>query len=167
VLRRLGLRVERGARHFAGAVCVFLGGCGQDLTPHHKGSSPTETFREESVSPQYSEHLLCTLRNETNQWQHMYRLSFDDLVGEFVGGQGGRISTLQSTAMQVSPSRVAMAFEAESSSLQDDLELRPFRVHLHRQTLVYQWFWVQADKAFIPAAPQLSGKCVLLDAESF
>jgi hypothetical protein len=97
----------------------------------------------------------------------MYRLSFDDLVGEFVGGQGGRISTLQSTAMQVSPSRVAMAFEAESSSLQDDLELRPFRVHLHRQTLVYQWFWVLADKASGPAAPLLSGKCVLLDAESF
>ena len=167
MLRRLGLRFGRGTRNFVGAVCVFLGGCGQDLTPGHKGSSPTETFRQESVSPQYSEHLLCTLRNETNQWQHMYRLSFDYLVGEFVGGQGGRISTLQSTAMQVSPSRVAMTFEAESSSLQDDLELRPFRVHLHRQTLVYQWFWVLADKASGPAATQLSGKCVLLDAESF
>lgn len=166
-MSRRGIRFQLGMFSCIGVVCVLLVGCGQGIAPEEDSARLVETFQEVLVPPRYSEHLSCTLRDKSNQWQHMYRLSLDDLVGEFVGGQGGRITTLQSTAMQVSPSCVAIAFEAESQPQQGDLEIRPFRVHIHRQTLVYQWFWVPADNASGAETPHLFGKCVLLDAGSF
>jgi hypothetical protein len=152
---------------FMAASCLFLTGCDYGDTSEGDDTRRTKTLREEVGPIHYSEHLSCTLRDEVIHWQHMYRLSLDGLVGEFVGGQGGSIKTLQSTEMQVSPSHVAITFAAESKPQQGELEIRPFRVHIHRRTLAYQWSWAPADKASEPAVPQFFGKCVLLDAESF
>ena len=148
-------------------LCVLLAGCGHDGTPEADSVPLRSTLAAEAAPPRYSEHLSCTLQSDRIRWQHLYRLSFDDLVAEFVGGQGGAIKTLQSTNMQVSPDLVAISFEIAPQADRDVSNIESFRVRIQRRTLAYQLFWTLGEQGFEANEPHLSGQCVLLDVEYF
>ncbi len=114
----------------------------------------------------YTEHLVCQLEEENPGWQHLYRLDLQRPGAEFVGGQGGRIATLQSHTMGVSADWVSMTFDPSSQSKDQSVGLKTFQVHIHRSTLVYRWFWGAGQSQQPPAGtPDMQGRCALLDAK--
>jgi len=152
---------------FLMALWSLLVGCGADETANRANTVRSETLPEDAIYPGYSEHLTCTLRDGSKPLQHLYRLNLASAMGEFVGGQGGGLVTLQSSQMQVFPDHVVISFEVEPTPFQEPRSVEPFWVYIHRQTLAYQLSLGSADWVNGTALATLSGKCALLDGENF
>lgn len=103
----------------------------------------------------YTEHLVCTVANEDERLQHMYRIDLESAQAEFVGGFGGRIISLESRQLLVAPGEVRIAFTIYSTQPRQE-----FEVIIQRQRLSYEVVGNQNQKQ-----ARLFGQCSVLDGQ--
>ena len=116
----------------------------------------TEAKNREPQPPRYTEHLVC-LVEDPERLQHMFRLDLATFRAEFVGGFGGRITSLTSNRLLITPSEVHINFVNES--------VRPsfsFEVRIERGQLGYKLVFEEEQKTGQPA---FNGRCTVLDGE--
>ena len=116
----------------------------------------TEAKNREPQPPRYTEHLVC-LVEDPERLQHMFRLDLATSRAEFVGGFGGRITSLTSNRLLITPSEVHINFVNES--------VRPslgFEVRIERGQLGYKLVFEEEQKTGQPA---FNGRCTVLDGE--
>lgn len=116
----------------------------------------TEAKNREPQPPRYTEHLVC-LVEDPERLQHMLRLDLDTARAEFVGGFGGRITSLNSNRMVITPSEVLINFVNESVQPSSGFEVR-----IERGQLSYELVFEEGQKT---GQPTLSGRCSVLDGE--
>ena len=116
----------------------------------------TDAKNREPQPPRYTEHLVC-LVEDPERLQHMLRLDLDTARAEFVGGFGGRITSLNSNRMVIAPSEVLINFVNESVQPSSGFEVR-----IERGQLSYELVFEEGQKT---GQPTLSGRCSVLDGE--
>lgn len=116
----------------------------------------TEAKNREPQPPRYTEHLVC-LVDDPERLQHMFRLDLATSRAEFVGGFGGRITSLNSNRMVITPSEVLINFVNESVQPSSGFEVR-----IERGQLSYELVFEEGQKT---GQPTLSGRCSVLDGE--
>ena len=126
-----------------GMLGLFLVGC-------------TEAKNREPQPPRYTEHLVC-LVDDPERLQHMFRLDLATARAEFVGGFGGRITSLNSNRMVITPSEVLINFVNESVQPSSGFEVR-----IERGQLNYELVFEGGQKT---GPPDFTGRCSVLDGE--
>ena len=116
----------------------------------------TDAKNREPQPPRYTEHLVC-LVEDPERLQHMLRLDLDTARAEFVGGFGGRITSLNSNRMVITPSEVLINFVNESVQPSSGFEVR-----IERGQLSYELVLEEGQKT---GQPTVSGRCSVLDGE--
>ena len=114
----------------------------------------SEAKNREPLPPRYTEHLVC-LVEDPERLQHMFRLDLATARAEFVGGFGGRIISLNSNRMLITPSEVLINFVNESVQPSSGFEVR-----IERGQLGYELVFEEGQKTGQPA---LTGRCSVLD----
>ena len=87
----------------------------------------------------------------------MFRLDLATARAEFVGGFGGRIISLNSNRMLITPSEVLINFVNESVQPSSGFEVR-----IERGQLGYELVFEEGQKT---GQPTLTGRCSVLDGE--
>ena len=116
----------------------------------------TEAKNHKPQPPRYTEHLVCLVEGG-ERLQHMYRLDLATARAEFVGGFGGRIISLDSNRLLITPSEVLINFVNESVQPSSRFEVR-----IERGQLSYELVFEEGQKTGQPA---LTGRCSVLDGE--
>ena len=116
----------------------------------------SEAKNREPQPPRYTEHLVCLVENP-ERLQHMFRLDLVTARAEFVGGFGGRITSLNSNRLVITPSEVLINFVNESVQPSSGFEVR-----IERGQLSYELVFEEGQKTGQPA---LTGRCSVLDGE--
>ena len=116
----------------------------------------SEAKNREPQPPRYTEHLVC-LVEDPERLQHMFRLDLVTARAEFVGGFGGRITSLNSNRLVITPSEVLINFVNESVQPSSGFEVR-----IERGQLSYELVFEEGQKTGQPA---LTGRCSVLDGE--
>ena len=116
----------------------------------------TEAKNRGPQPPRYTEHLVC-LVEDPERLQHMFRLDLATARAEFVGGFGGRITSLNSNRLVITPSEVLINFVNESVQPSSGFEVRIERVQLS-----YELVFEEGQKT---GQPTLTGRCSVLDGE--
>ena len=109
----------------------------------------------ESNPVRYTEHLACAVKSEGERLQHMYRIDFASAQAEFVGGFGGRILSVVSRQLLVTPDEVRITFAMDSAQPQQE-----FEVIIQRERLSYLVARNQNQEK-----ERLYGRCFVLDGQ--
>ena len=116
----------------------------------------TEAKNSEPQPPRYTEHLVC-LVDDPERLQHMFRLDLATARAEFVGGFGGRITSLKSNRLVITPSEILINFVNETVQPSSGFEVR-----IERGQLSYELVLEEGQKT---GQPTLTGLCSVLDGE--